>query len=113
MKTTLLALLALLTLACDAPASECESFRDANTKGIYIDTFNGADIDRAAVLAVIQECGKQIDPPQRLTLEWEESAVGTGYRNTVHLSGTMIADFDLLKCYTEVFAANDGVKIPE
>ena len=102
-----------LILACDAPASECESFRDANTKGIYIDTFNGAEIDRAAVLAVIQECGKQIDPPQRLTLEWEESPVGTGYRNTVHLSGTMLADFDLLKCYTEVFAANNGVKIPE
>lgn len=114
MKRISLTFAILSTLACDDPASECETFRDANTKGVYIDTFNGAGIDRAAVLAVIQECGKQLDPPQRLTLEWEDGpGVGTGIRNVIHLRGTMLADFDLLECYTQVFTANGAVKIPE
>jgi hypothetical protein len=114
MKRTILTLTILSTLACDPASEECVSLRDANTKGVYIESFNGAAIDRAAVLAVIQECGKQLDPPQRLTLEWEDGpGVGTGIRNVIHLRGTMLADFDLLQCYTQVFMDNGGIKIPE
>lgn len=101
-----------LTLACDS-SIEPTSFRDAEMSGIYIDSFNGAAIDRAAAIAAIQACEKQSDPPQRLTLEWEGEAVGTGYRNVIHLRQTMLADFELLHCYKQIFADNGGVKIPE
>jgi hypothetical protein len=111
MKRILACVILLITPACDDAAAP--TFRAGDLDGIYIDSFNGAAIDRAAVVAAILSCEKQQDPPQRITIEWEGEAVGTGYRNVIHVRQTMLADFELLHCYTQLFAANGGIKIPE
>ena len=113
-RASLLLVVLLATPACDELSSALQvsapddvAFRGdpSPPEALYITKWSEAPIRRDDVLELVMSCKQHKDPVQTCTLSWYQPD-STKPERVLGLGCSMMADFDLWKCYHEVMLKN-------